>query len=399
MLIMDSGYQSYYHQSVSLTWQGQEYVFDGETCGEEELSCMFEGGREGIQISSVQREQGTPIYRGSLKITKKPEGFLIVNTLPLETYLEAVVPSEMPSSYPAEALKAQAVCARTYAWKQIKEKKLESYGADVDDSVNYQVYNNIGPEESTTQAVKETEGKILSQNGKPIEAYYFSTSAGVTSTDEIWGAESSAPYLKSVDCSFDSEEPWRTWETEISRENVEQRAQRIEGCEGSLTGLEVTGKSESGAVTRLRVHTEGGDGEVANEYEIRSFLAPDREIFAGKEKEKKNGGSLLPSAYFSLEETEKGFFIRNEYEIRSFLAPDREIFAGKEKEKKNGGSLLPSAYFSLEETEKGFFIRGGGYGHGVGMSQTAAGKMAEEGYTWEEILMYFFREIEISRTW
>lgn len=350
VLIMDSGYQSYYHQSVSLTWQGQEYVFDGETCGEEELSCMFEGGREGIQISSVQREQGTPIYRGSLKITKKPEGFLIVNTLPLETYLEAVVPSEMPSSYPAEALKAQAVCARTYAWKQIKEKKLESYGADVDDSVNYQVYNNIGPEESTTQAVKETEGKILSQNGKPIEAYYFSTSAGVTSTDEIWGAESSAPYLKSVDCSFDSEEPWRTWETEISRENVEQRAQRIEGCEGSLTGLEVTGKSESGAVTRLRVHTEGGDGEVVNEYEIRSFLAP-----------------------------------------------DKEIFAGKEKEKKKGGSLLPSAYFSLEETEDGFLICGGGYGHGVGMSQTAAGKMAEEGYIWEEILLYFFRDVEISR--
>lgn len=350
VLIMDSGYQSYYHQSVSLTWQGQEYVFDGETCGEEELSCTFEGGTEGIQISSVQREQGTPIYRGSLKITKKPEGFLIVNTLPLETYLEAVVPSEMPSSYPAEALKAQAVCARTYAWKQIKEKKLESYGADVDDSVNYQVYNNIGPEESTTQAVKETEGKILSQNGKPIEAYYFSTSAGVTSTDEIWGAESSAPYLKSVDCSFDSEETWRTWETEISRENVEQRAQRIEGCEGSLTGLEVTGKSESGAVTRLRVHTEGGDGEVVNEYEIRSFLAP-----------------------------------------------DKEILAGKEKEKKKGGSLLPSAYFSLEETEDGFLIRGGGYGHGVGMSQTAAGKMAEEGYIWEEILLYFFRDVEISR--
>lgn len=350
VLIMDSGYQSYYHQSVSLTWQGQEYVFDGETCGEEELSCTFEGGTEGIQISSVQREQGTPIYRGSLKITKKPEGFLIVNTLPLETYLEAVVPSEMPSSYPAEALKAQAVCARTYAWKQIKEKKLESYGADVDDSVNYQVYNNIGPEESTTQAVEETKGRILSQHGKPIEAYYFSTSAGVTSTDEIWGAESSAPYLKSVDCSFDSEETWRTWETEISRENVEQRAQRIEGCEGSLTGLEVTGKSESGAVTRLRVHTEGGDGEVVNEYEIRSFLAP-----------------------------------------------DKEIFAGKEKEKKKGGSLLPSAYFSLEETEDGFLICGGGYGHGVGMSQTAAGKMAEEGYIWEEILLYFFRDVEISR--
>lgn len=350
VLIMDSEHRSYYHQSVSLIWQGQEYVFGGESCGEEALSCTFEGGTEGIQISSVQREQGAPIYRGSIKITKKPEGFLVVNTLPLEMYLEAVVPSEMPSSYPLEALKAQAVCARTYAWKQLKEKKLEAYGADVDDSVNFQVYNNIGPEESTTQAVEETKGRILSQNGKPIEAYYFSTSAGVTSTDEIWGAENAAPYLKSVDCGFDSEEPWRTWETEVSREVIEQRAQRIEGCEGSLTGLEVTGKSESGAATRLRVHTEGGDGEVVNEYEIRSFLAP-----------------------------------------------DKEIFAGKEKEKKKGGSLLPSAYFSLEETEDGFLICGGGYGHGVGMSQTAAGTMAEEGYTWEEILLYFFRDVEISQ--
>ena len=350
VLIMDSEHRSYYHQSVSLIWQGQEYVFGGESCGEEALSCTFEGGTEGIQISSVQREQGAPIYRGSIKITKKPEGFLVVNTLPLEMYLEAVVPSEMPSSYPLEALKAQAVCARTYAWKQLKEKKLETYGADVDDSVNFQVYNNIGLEESTTQAVEETKGRILSQNGKPIEAYYFSTSAGVTSTDEIWGAENAAPYLKSVDCGFDSEEPWRPWETEVSREVIEQRAQRIEGCEGRLTGLEVTGKSESGAATRLRVHTEGGDGEVVNEYEIRSFLAP-----------------------------------------------DKEIFAGKEKEKKKGGSLLPSAYFSLEETEDGFLICGGGYGHGVGMSQAAAGTMAEEGYTWEEILLYFFRDVEISQ--
>lgn len=351
VLIMDSGYQSYYHPSVSLSWQGQEYVFNGETCGEEKLSCTFEGGTEGIRISSVKREQGAPVYRGTIKITKKPEGFLIVNTLPLETYLESVVPSEMPSSYSMEALKAQAVCARTYAWKQIKEKELESYGADVDDSVNYQVYNNIVQAESTTQAVKETKGRILSQHGKPIEAYYFSTSAGVTSTDEIWGAESSAPYLKSVECRFDEKELWRAWETEISRETIEQRAQNIEGCEGNLTGLEVTGKSESGAVTRLRVHTDGGEGEIVNEYEVRSFLAP-----------------------------------------------DKEIFAGKEKEKKKGGSLLPSAYFSLEETEGGFFIRGGGYGHGVGMSQTAAEQMAQEGYTWEEILLYFFRNVEISQS-
>lgn len=352
VLIMDSGYKSYYHPDVILSWQGQEYVFDMEKGGEEELSCVFEGGEEGIRISSVKRQQGAPVYKGTIEITRKPEGFLIVNTLPLEEYLEAVLPSEMPASYPEEALKAQAVCARTYAWKQLETGSLSEYGADVDDSVNYQVYNNTGREESTSRAVQETEGRILCQNGKPIEAYYFSTSSGTTSTDEIWGAEKAAPYLKSVDCKFDSEELWRTWETELSWSSAESRAGNIEGCAGELKGLEVVKKSESGAVTGLRVYTEGGAGEIFNEYEIRAFLSPDQTVFAGKNKEEKEGVSLLPSAYFSLETKEK----------------------------------------------EGFLIQGSGYGHGVGMSQTAAGKMAEEGYKWEEILRYFFRDVELSRT-
>ena len=173
----------------------------------------------------------------------------------------------------------------------------------------------------------------------------------MTSTDEIWGAKSAAPYLKSVDCSFDEEEPWRSWETEISRNMIEQRAQNIEGCKGRLTGLEVTGKSESGAVTRLRVHTEGGDGEVQSNMNL--FVS----------------------------------------------CSGSENFRRERKREEKWRQPLPSAYFTIEETEKGFLIRGGGYGHGVGISQTAAGKMAEEGYTWEEILMYFFREIEISQTW
>ena len=76
----------------------------------------------------------------------------MINELPLETYLEAVVPSEMPSGYHKEALKAQAVCARTYAWKQMQEGRLSKYGADVDDSVNYQVYQNIAPQQATSEA-------------------------------------------------------------------------------------------------------------------------------------------------------------------------------------------------------------------------------------------------------
>lgn len=351
VLLMDSQYQSYYHPKVTLWWQGQEYVFDAENGTEEELSCVFEGGTQGIKVTSVERTQGNPVYTGKLKIVKKPQGFLLINTVPLEDYLEGVVPSEMPASYPEEALKAQAVCARTYAWKQIQEKTLEKYGADVDDSVNYQVYNNIEKQEASSKAVQDTKGKVLCQNGEPIEAYYFSTSAGATSTDEIWGAESAAPYLKSVECTFDSEEPWRIWKTEISWDVIEKRAQQIEGCAGSLAGIEIVKKNESGAVTGLRVYTEGGETEISNEYAIRKFLAPDQSVLMGKEEKRTETGKLLPSAYFSLETKEGECFV----------------------------------------------VKGGGYGHGVGMSQTAAREMAEEGYKWEEILQYFFKNIEICQ--
>ena len=113
----------------------------------------------------------------------------MINELSVEDYLKAVVPSEMPSSYGMEALKAQAVCARTYAYKQMEDARLKEYGADVDDSVNFQVYRNLSPTEPTDQAVESTRGEILCQNGEPIEAYYFSTSSGRTSTDEGMGRQ------------------------------------------------------------------------------------------------------------------------------------------------------------------------------------------------------------------
>ena len=72
----------------------------------------------------MSRQCGAPVYQGSMEIKSNPQGLLLIKRLKLETYLEAVVPSEMPSYYELEALKAQAVCARTYAWKQIQEGRV-----------------------------------------------------------------------------------------------------------------------------------------------------------------------------------------------------------------------------------------------------------------------------------
>ncbi len=129
----------------------------------------------------------------------------MVNTLPLEEYLCGVVPSEMPASYPEEALKAQAVCARTYASVQMQESKLEDLGAQVDDSVAFQVYQNSPEAESSTKAVENTAGKILLSDGAPICAYYFSTSHGKTSTDEVVGGFLPPPLIcRVVACSYDA---------------------------------------------------------------------------------------------------------------------------------------------------------------------------------------------------
>ena len=349
VLLMTTDYQSYFHPQVTALRDGKEIICNFESMSVSEEPMVIPAHKNGIQLTSLERQCGNPVYQGTIEIQRTDQGFTVINELPLETYLEAVVPSEMPSTYQKEALKAQAVCARTYAWKQMQEGRLSKYGADVDDSVNYQVYQNISPQQKTSEAVRETEGKILCQNGEPVQAYYFSTSSGATSTDEIWGAEEPAPYLKSVDCRFDAEEPWSRWETEILWETLESRAREIQGDSGKLLGVSAFRVNQSGAVTGLQINTETGDFLVETEYEIRHFLSPEGSMITEKDGTQVQGGKLLPSAYF-------------------------EISA------KPGESVV---------------LTGGGYGHGVGMSQTGADQMAEQGYTCQEILEYFFKNIEI----
>lgn len=96
----------------------------------------------------------------------------------------------MPSSYEKEALKAQAVCARSYAVRRIQDGAFEEYGADLDDTTASQVYNNVFETEETIHAVQETEGQILTNDGDVVNAYFFSTSCGTTCrNDDVWGGE------------------------------------------------------------------------------------------------------------------------------------------------------------------------------------------------------------------
>lgn len=225
VLIQNSDYQGIFHKEVKLScdteWElhygldgeltekhagGEELLLDENSawfteCARIVLSPAEDGGK--ISLLSVNRSQGTPAYRGSMEIRKTGQGFVVINELPVEEYLYGVVPSEMPVSYPMEALKAQAICARTYVYAHLESPGYEEYGAHVDDSTGYQVYNNTAEKEEAIQAVQETKGEVVRLNGELVDTYYYSTSCGFGADERVWnpGEEKKVSYLTAASIS------------------------------------------------------------------------------------------------------------------------------------------------------------------------------------------------------
>ena len=160
------------------------------------------------EINSIIRNRERADYRGSLEIVKTDTGLAVINELMLEEYLYGVVPSEMPASYPMESLKAQAVCARTYAYRNMQVAGLPEFGAHVDDSTAFQVYGNTEERAETTEAVKATKGEIIFYGQQPADTYYYSTSCGYGTDTRAWNGSDSqtVPYLCAKSISHEGAE-------------------------------------------------------------------------------------------------------------------------------------------------------------------------------------------------
>lgn len=143
---------------------------------------------EYLTLSPVRKgHSSSPRYRGIITIIPKNSSLRVINTLDIEKYLLQVVPSEMPKSFGVEALKVQAVAARTYAVSDILKGKYAQDGFHIKDTVESQVYNNQVENEEATRAIEETEGEIMTYDNMPIDAKYFSTSSGFTShASNVW---------------------------------------------------------------------------------------------------------------------------------------------------------------------------------------------------------------------
>ena len=397
VLLMDTGFKSVFHASADLVLgSGADLEYEnakGKMVGERleagtqltvgPNSPYLEYGRmiitpdepEAITIRSIERSQGTPVYSGSLEIKGTPEGLVLVNDLFLEDYLTKVVPSEMPPSYEKEALKAQAVCARTYAYRQIQGNTYSQYGAHVDDSTNFQVYNNTSANDKSTQAVKETYGKMLFYEDKPIEAFYFSTSCGRTADAGVWGTDSGKyPYLRAVEVkeggkslgkedndgfesyikredviAYDTSYPMFRWQTDLP---ADVASAQISGA-GQIQDMTVTDRGPGGIAVELTVTGSDGTVTIKGQSAIRSALGNPSLIITKKDGGTMTGSATLPSAFIAIE-------------------------------KRTG-----------EDGSLSFHIYGGGFGHGVGMSQNGAQGMAKTGKGYKQILDFFYHGTEL----
>lgn len=345
-------------------------------------------------------------YPGAIEVRSYAEGYTVVNDVPFETYLCAVVPSEMPSSYALEALKAQAVCARSYAYIQLLRADLAEYGAHINDSTSYQVYNKTAATEAAKQAVYGTAGKLLLYEGKPVEAYYFSTSMGYTDTAEVWNVADMAPYgyLKSaclnrdgagVDLSdeetfrsyirqkaegYDSDVKYYRWfATADYREKTQEINQILLARKAAVPG-------------NIRCFAAGEDVE---ETEVTAQTLDGYGRLVGiSVQERSRAGAILTLAL----QYEKGsVLVKNEYNIRKVLGVGVGKMVYADSTESTGVTMLPSAFCSIAVQEDGTAVlSGGGYGHGLGMSQNGANGMAKAGMNYEEILQYFYQNITIG---
>lgn len=421
VLIKDTGYKDIYHDRVVITadtpfvieYGSESKVADAGTVIELDVNSTYltkgrmkvspQNVNGKITISSIERGYGVPSYRGTIDVSVKDGRLIIVNELPIEQYLYNVVPSEMPYTYSTEALKAQAVCARSYAYRQLLNNSLSTYGAHVDDSTSFQVYNNSEEKQTTTNAVDNTYGEIMMCGDDIVNAWFYSTSCGSSTDATVWGG-SGVPYIKghilsgddiNIDLTdesnfdtfirsnfdtYDSSYSWYRWTLNMTLSDMTQTVNEV------LGSLYSSGHDN--------VLTMGSDG--AFHSQPISSVGDVKRIAIGS---RSTGGVL---DYIIIYGTDATVQVKTEGYIRKLFHPVSSEIIKNDGSTNSTMGMLPSAYvvFDAVITDgviSGYNIIGGGYGHGVGLSQNGANTMGNNGIEYSDILKFFYNDIEISR--
>lgn len=363
--------------SIDILVEGQLLFF-----GNENLKITLDNKfKEGIifEIKSINNylKVNNRNYRGYIYIYKNFNNFYIINKLNIEDYLKGVVPSEMPESFKYEALKAQAVASRSYVLSRIKEKNIY----DVTSTPDTQAYLGMDKEnEKTNRAVSETEGEVITYDGKIIEAVYHSTSGGHTENNEnVWNSIP-YPYLRGVESPYEDKSPHYNWSKSFTNYKV-QRVIKKYIFDNNL--------SDIGEVLSLEIIKKGVSPRVVD---IKIIGMYDELILKGTTFQSIFG---LKSTWFDFE-----FKSYSSFSITSFLTMIEIIPLFKSSFESIVTKFTPYENVVFDARKKRWDIvifTGKGWGHGVGMSQWGAQGLSENGYNYIDIIKHYYTGVEIKK--
>ncbi len=349
---------------ITLSIEGQEYNYD---------RVKITTQKNLVKVNTSKKPQSAHLYGGSLELQPNAHGdFTLVNHVPLETYLRGVVPYEIGANAPSQAVAAQTIIARTYALRNLRRFATDDYQLCA--TVHCQVYKGLtGANSTSDRAIAATEGLVLTHENELIDALYSSTTGGVTAYfEDIWDG-SNRPYLQPI---IDAPRPiWDLNKYPLANETVFRQFLKLN------RGFNETGRSV------FRWHKKRSIADLNQDLsrylrKINHPLANFKTIEALKVHRRSPSGRILTLTV----KTDLGKLQLHKNEVRSAFEPPRSTF------------FYLDPIYSKNKPDKllGYAFIGGGFGHGVGLSQYGSYNLAKLGWSAAKILAFYYPQTEIK---
>ncbi len=345
------------------------------------------------------RINGKNFRDGFIFYTNEAQKIHPISYLTLEHYVWGVVGNEMGYNYPIEALKAQALTARSYALTHLNHHW--TAGFDLCSTGDCQVYRGLSSEyDSTVRACRETEGKVISYDGKIASTFYYAASGGYTmNSEDVWSTK--LPYVRGVKDEYCSE---YVWTAAISFTELAARMKNAGYDVEEIHSVEVSKTLDNGAVYQIVVHHSKGDSTLTknNVMSVMGGTTVKSQFFSlsgdpETDYEKQEIGGLNMESDESSARTEEAVYVLGaDGEAVLLELPELSVTDGEESVSAES-DVRTEFVFTHELVEDGtLYFKGLGYGHGVGLPQTSARNMAEAGKCAMDIIDFFYTDVEIS---
>lgn len=391
------------------------YAVNVTQTGKAKILFQFDGGSS-TALGIMPDVTGAGETRTWFKGYRYPGGFryervnggnlTVVNIVDMEDYLIGVVPYEMSDSWPLEALKAQAVCARSYAYNSLNHHS--SYHFDICNGTDCQVYYGYGGgstyNANAARAVEETSGVYAKYNGKVIETFYSASHGGASeSVYNVWGSSlSTYHYLCGVKDPYEADtasmNPYSSWTVSYTTSTLTQRLQsKGYGTGTSVASLDLT-YSDLGNVIAVKVNYANGQSNTFKPTNMRSTFGISSIRFqvnsSGSGSGGTSDGSLPVNGSGSLPERDSYYVISGSGTVGKTDREDLYAISGSGSvdsvTSSSGGGSSVTEVNVVHVTGSSYVFEGSGNGHQIGMSQWGAYAMAKRGFTYDEIITFYF---------